>query len=152
MLLLTELLENGIIDNTDVENIKSKIKTNTVSIENVITSLESLKLISKPKLINKNNTKINNDFIYNELPTDFLRPIGDKIANEWDNDYTILNTNKWQVPMQRPPLCINTSPCQVCPIDSSKNDSIYHIKLSSFDDTKISKLNINNAWANDNSK
>ena len=84
----------------------------------------------------------NNDLKYNELPLDFFKPIGDQIANDWSNDYTILNTDKWKVPMQRPPLCINTNPCKVCP-----NDLNYPVNLKSWDESRvISQTNINKDW------
>ena len=68
----------------------------------------------------KNETNTNNN-ITNELLSDFYKPIGDGIANQWNGDYVILNTNKWQVPMPRPPVCINNSPCKVCPSNTSSD-------------------------------
>ena len=44
--------------------------------------------------------------------------------------------------MQRPPLCINTNPCKVCP-----NDTNYPVNLKSWDESRvISKTNINKDW------
>ena len=84
--------------------------------------------------------------IYNELPDDFYTPIGDKIANDWENSYTILNTNKWQVPVIRPPVCINNTPCDVCPSQSSSS----MVSLKEWDDSRyITQNQINKKWAND---
>ena len=65
-----------------------------------------------------------------------FKPIGENIANDWSNDYTILNTDKWKVPMQRPPLCINTNPCKVCPVDSN-----YPVNLRAWDESRVISKN-----------
>jgi hypothetical protein len=136
-ILISDLVTNNIINEDDVSNIQNKLKSKLVSIEDVIASLEKLKDYSKI-----NNSNKNNDLKYNELPSEFLKPIGNGIANDWGNDYTILNTDKWTVPMQRPPLCINTNPCKVCP-----NDTNYPVNLKSWDDSRvITKTNINKNW------
>ena len=57
----------------------------------------------------------------------------------------MLNTNKWQVPMPRPPVCINTSPCKVCP----DTDDTYPVKLAHWDNSrKVSNIEISKEWAN----
>ena len=133
--LITELSDNGILDSSDVSNINSKLQTKLLTIYNVIQSLEQLKKSGIPKS--------KNDMKYNELPNDFYSPIGDKIANEWDNSYTILNTNKWQVPIVRPPLCINNNPCKVCPSDVVP----YGTNLGSWDDSRVvSNTVLNKKW------
>ena len=138
--LISGLLTKKILDENDVNIIKEKLKSKLVSIEDIIVSLEKLKKYGETV-----NTKYNNDLKYNELPQDFFKPLGDKIANDWTNDYTILNTDKWKVPLQRPPLCINTNPCKVCP-----NDTNYPVNLKSWDDSRIiSKTNINKDWISD---
>jgi hypothetical protein len=144
--LLVELNDNGILDANDIKNIKIKMQSKLLSMNEVITSLENLKKNGKPK----NRTvdgKVVNDNIYNELPSDFYHPIGDKIANEWDNEYSILNTDKWQVPMPRPPVCISTSaPCPVCPTESSSNS----LNLKEWDNARyVSQTTVNKKWAND---
>ena len=145
--LITELVEKGIIDTTDVENIKLKTRSKLLTIEEVISSLENIKVEGKTR-VNKVNRENNDDTIYNELPSDFSIPIGDKIANEWDNEYTILNTNKWQVPMTRPPICINNTPCNVCPTDSSSS----YINLKQWNDSRyVTSNKVNKKWAQDQS-
>ncbi len=150
--LLHDLNENGMLDENDIENIKIKMRSNLLTIEEVISSLETLKKEGKVKVNGKANNKSNtdgkpkNDMEYTELPSDFYRPIGDKIANEWENDYTILNTNKWQVPMPKPPVCINTAPCKVCPTNSSDNV----VNLKEWDNSRyVSQNKINKKWASD---
>ena len=140
--LIADLVEKGLIDTTDVENIKLKTRSKLLTIEEVISSLETIKVEGKTRV----NRKINNDTIYNELPSDMSIPIGDKIANDWDNEYTILNTNKWQVPMARPPVCINNTPCNVCPIDSSNS----YINLKQWNDSRyVTSNKVNKKWAQD---
>ena len=137
--LISDLLIKNIINDDDVNNIKIKLESKIISIQDVIESLEKLKKYSETITTKQN---LNNDLKYNELPLDFFKPIGDKISNDWSNDYTILNTDKWKVPLQRPPLCINTNPCKVCP-----NDTNYPVNLKSWDESRvISKTNINKNW------
>lgn len=143
--LLAELSSKGLLSNADIENIKLKRASNLLTLEEIIMSLETLKKDGK-----LNTTKVDgvvkNDFVYNELPSDFFNPIGDKIANEWANDYTILNTDKWRVPMPTPPVCVNTMPCKVCPSDSTSNS----LPLKNWDDARMITANkINQSWAKD---
>jgi hypothetical protein len=145
--LLNDLADKELLDSNDIENIRIKIRSKLLTMEEIIISLETLKKEGKPK-INTIDGKIKDDRIYNELPSDFYSPIGDKIANEWDNEYTILNTNKWQVPMPRPPVCINTTPCSVCPTDSSTTT----VNLKQWDDARyVTSNKINKKWAQDQS-
>ena len=111
---------NKVLNDIDLKNIKLKLDSKLFTLEEIILQLENLK--SQITI----NTNITND-----LPQDFFKPIGDKVPNDWENDYTILNTSKWQVPMPRPPVCINNSPCRVCPTDSSN-----YINLQQWDDAR----------------
>lgn len=143
--LLTDLNEKGMIDASDIENIQLKMRSKLLSMEEVISSLEMLKKEGKAR-VRSVEGKVKDDKVYNELPSDFYSPLGDKIANEWDNEYTILNTNKWQVPMPRPPVCINTTPCKVCPSDASN----YPVNLKQWDDSRyVTQSKINKKWADD---
>ncbi len=143
--LLTDLNERGVLDVSDIENIQLKMRSKLLSMEEVISSLEMLKKEGKAR-VRSVEGKVKDDKVYNELPSDFYSPLGDKIANEWDNEYTILNTNKWQVPMPRPPVCINTTPCKVCPSDASN----YPVNLKQWDDSRyVTQSKINKKWADD---
>ena len=143
--LIVDLLSKGIIERNDVENIRVKLQSKLSTLKDVIKSLEIMKREGRSKQ-RQTNGKIRSDYEYSELPTDFYKPIGDKIANDWDNEYAILNTNKWQVPMTRPPVCINTAPCKVCPNDASN----YNIDLKQWDESRtISGNRINKKWAAD---
>jgi hypothetical protein len=143
--LLVDLKEKELLNEADITNIKLKLKSKLLSMNEVIGSLEQLKKdgITQNKIT---NNKVKNDMIYNELPNDFYTPIGDKIANDWENSYTILNTNKWQVPVIRPPVCINNTPCAVCPSQSSSS----MVSLKEWDDSRyVTQNQINKKWAND---
>ena len=143
--LIVDLLSKGIIERNDVENIRVKLQSKLSTLKDVIKSLEIMKREGRSKQ-RQTNGKVRSDYEYSELPTDFYKPIGDKIANDWDNEYAILNTNKWQVPMTRPPVCINTAPCKVCPNDASN----YNIDLKQWDESRtISGNRINKKWAAD---
>ena len=137
--LLDDLYQKGIIDSTDSTNIKIKLTSHLLTPEEIINSLEKLKVHA----VAKNKEKIQDDSQYNELPTDFTKPIGGNL-NKWDNEFTLLNTNKWQVPMPKPPVCVNTTPCKVCPNDSS----YFAINLKDWDDSRvISDVKLNKSWA-----
>ena len=146
--LLNDLLEKNILDNSDVDNINAKLDTNTLTIDDVISNLERLKSTAKPKP-NKTrvNTIENDDSKYNELPDDFYKPLGSKEISLWDNQFSILNTDKWKVPMPRPPVCVNTSPCRVCPNDEPM--SSYPALLRDWETSrKVTNIQINKDWAN----
>ena len=138
--LLEELQVKNLIDEKDINNIRIKMQTRLLNLEDIINSLEIIKKQgqSKPSKTNINSsqytpTKINGkEVIYNELPKEYYMPMGDKIANEWDTTFSLLNTDKWRVPMPKPPVCINTTPCQVC---NSDNNS-YYTALKYWDDSR----------------
>lgn len=137
--LTNELLEKGIIDSNDLKNINTKLASKLLTMDEVITSLEQL----KKEGVSKSKGRMN-DFAYSELPSEFYSPIGDKIANQWDNDYNILDTNRWQVPMQRPPVCINSEPCKICPLESAPGTT----SLKNWDTSrKVTDIKINKKWA-----
>ena len=141
--LILELNSKGILRSDEIDNIKLKISSKLLTMEEAIVSLENLKKTGKPEI------KETNDFKYNELPDEFYNPIGNRIANEWanDNEYNLLNTNKWQVPMPRPPVCINTAPCKVCPSDGT---NFLPVNLKNWDEARtISDTTINQKWAKD---
>jgi hypothetical protein len=85
---------------------------------------------------------------YNELPEDFLTPIGDGLG-KWTEtgEYSLLNTDKWQVPMPRPPVCISSSrPCEPCPVATVG----YPLNLKDWNNSrKVTNIEINKKWAND---
>lgn len=137
--LLDELISVGLLDDSDILNIKNKVKLNLLTLEEAITSLETLKSTQK-----NNESTQHTDLKYNELPSSFSIPIGDKIANDWNNDYAILDTNKWTVPMPRIPICINNSPSNISPSNYSNGTN-----LKEWDNSRvISKTNINKQWVN----
>jgi hypothetical protein len=136
--LLNELVSNNTLTDSEVQNIKNKINLKLLTFDEVITSLESLKG-------SKVNVQPNNDLKYNELPSGYFQPIGDKISNDWNNQDAILNTDRWSVPMPRPPVCINNSPCKICP-----NDLSYASNLKDWDDNlRITNTTLNKKWIGD---
>jgi hypothetical protein len=47
--------------------------------------------------------------------------------------------------MTQPPICINTSPCKVCPTDGNEGN---FVSLSNWDDSrKVSNVSINKKWS-----
>ena len=166
MSLVKDLIENEIITKDDVVNMELKMNTNIATMEDMITGLEKLKEQGKSKMVknqdnsmndknqnNKNksqmkNGKVNDDNIYNELDGELSKPIGLDIANKWESQYSILNTDKWKVPTSKPPVCVNTAPCQVCPTTYSG-----YVDLSTWDTSrKLSDTHINQQWAKNQQK
>ena len=90
-----------------------------------------------------------NESKYTEVPIEMTKPLGsydDTMTNKWNHGYTYLNTDKWSVPMVRPPVCINNTPCNVCP----SNTSGYPVNLMDFDSSrKITKSKINKKYINE---
>jgi hypothetical protein len=145
-LLITDLLDQGILDNNDIENIKAKINSKLLTNDDAIVGLEKLKLSGKAKT-KKTDTDVNNqsEYSFGTLPPEMYKPLNNSDLNKWDDGYTMLNTDKWQVPMPRPPVCINTSPCKVCP----DTDDTYPVKLAHWDNSrKVSNIEISKEWAN----
>jgi hypothetical protein len=107
----------------------------------------SLKRLKEKRDLGSKLKKDDSDMKYNELPEDFLRPIGEGLGKWSDNEYTILNTDKWRVPMPRPPVCISSSkPCEPCPLMTDG----YPMNLKEWDNSrKVTNIEINKKWAND---
>jgi hypothetical protein len=83
-LLCDELLQNEIISINEIQNIKYKIKNNQIDNNTIINYLENKKTLHKQISISG----------------------GDKFTQVPPNFDNILS-GKWQVPMPRPPVCIN---------------------------------------------
>ncbi len=143
--LMNDLADKGILDDGEIDNIQAKLRSKLLSMDEVIARLETLKKEGKSK-VRVQDGKVKHDREYSELPSDFYTPIGNQVPTDWTSEYTILNTNKWQVPMARPPVCINTQPCKVCPSDSSN----YPVNLKQWDDSRyVTGGSINKKWADD---
>ena len=143
--LIADLLHKRIIEKIDVENINAKLISGASTLDEVIQSLEKLKSIGVPKKVSSPKDR-SNDMKYSDLPPRSYQPIGKNIANEWTNEYTILNTDKWQVQQPRPPVCVSSGPCKVCPT----NTDGYPVSLGEWDDSRvISNTKINKKWALD---
>jgi hypothetical protein len=155
-LLITDLLERGILDNNDIENIKSKINTKLLTEDEAIVGLEKLKLSGKSKQktpdTNENNqpeyssNNLPKEYSFGNIPPEMYKPLNNSDLNKWDEQgYTMLNTDKWQPPTVRPPVCINTSPCKVCP----DTNNTYPVPLAQWNNSrKVSNIEISKEWAN----
>ena len=140
-LLIDDLREHNVLNNTDIENIKAKINTKLLTDEEIIIGLEKLIVTTKAKL----KKEPESEYIFGKVSSDLYKPLGNLEINKWDEGYNMLNTNKWQIPMPRPPVCINTTPCKVCP----DTDDTYPLKLALWDNSrKISNTEISKDWAN----
>jgi len=140
-LLIDDLREHNVLNNTDIENIKAKINTKILTDDEIIVGLEKLILTTKAK----QKKEPESEYVFGNVSSDLYKPLGNLEINKWDEGYNMLNTNKWQIPMPRPPVCINTTPCKVCP----DTDDTYPLKLALWDNSrKISNTEISKDWAN----
>ena len=143
-MLVKNLKKKGIIDKTDVENLNAKLDSKLLTTEEIIESLEKLTREGKPRK-NIAEKKIMNSMKYSERPEEDYEPIG-KGVSDWSNEYTLLNTDKWKVPMTRPPVCISNANCKVCPT----NTDGYPVGLKNWDNSRrVTNMKINKKWAND---
>jgi hypothetical protein len=83
---------------------------------------------------------------YTELPYEMHQPLGSyNNINQWGNIYTHLNTDKWTVPMRKPPQCIQESKCQPCPVYTSG----VGMNLLEFPGPQLINQNINTRYIKD---
>jgi hypothetical protein len=144
--LINELQQTNVLDENEISNIYSKMQTRVLSKDNVLTNLRKLKEATSKRLTGKENP---NDFSYYNpnLPPDFYKPLGNKELSLWANNYTILNTDKWKVPMPKPPVCINNTPCKVCPGDDGSTAVDYPATLKDWDVArKVTNVDLNKDW------
>jgi hypothetical protein len=94
----------------------------------------------------ENNALVEINLLTNSITS--ILPLGTKDLSLWGSeDYSLLNTDKWQVPMPRPPVCINNNPCKVCPTDEPNGG--YPINLKNWNSSRqVSNISINKDWAN----
>ena len=140
--LINEMLEKGLINQEDFEKIEAKIASGISTTEEIVESLEKLKKLGKTK----KPVDTTNDMKYSELPSEAYKPIGEDIANDWTNEYAILNTDNVNKPI-KPPVCVGGGEeCKVCPT----NTAGYPTNLKEWDDSrKISNTKISQKWAQD---
>ena len=140
-LLIDDLREHNVLNNIDIENIKAKMNSKILTDDEIIVGLEKLILTTKAK----QKKEPESEYIFGNVSSDLYKPLGNLEIHKWDEGYNMLNTNKWQIPMPRPPVCINTTPCKVCP----DTDDTYPLKLALWDNSrKISNTEISKNWAN----
>ena len=130
-----KLMVMGVMTSTENNNLINKVSSGLLTEEEVINSLEKLHL----KSLNKNDMK------YNELPSSSMKPIGEGVANDWaSSEYTILSTDKWNVPTNNFDKSSIYSTC-TCP---KTDDGKFY--LNSWDNYhRVQEVNINKQWIDD---
>jgi len=120
-LLVETLIEKGALTDEEYEQMKTKLDSNVLTLDDAISALEKLKRASKniKKTVSGQKDKWWSDMNKSELPMEMYIPKGEQIDNKWSNEFTILNTDKWTVPMPRPPVCIDSSPKDIMPMGTS---------------------------------
>ena len=101
--------------------VENKVKNNNKLIENltnddiskIVTLLQNIQqaqTTSPTTPIDLTTLKVTN------APS--LQPLGangNGLTNEWDQDYVLLNTDKWSPALNPPPVCVTDKKCPVCP-------------------------------------
>lgn len=134
-LLVEHLMEKDVLNKEDIETLQSKLTSGVLTVDETISRLEKMKLASasierkQPVESNKNWWSEMNK---SELPAAMYLPLGSQINSDFSNDYTILNTEKWTVPMPRPPVCINSAPKEIMPVGTTG----YPLSVKYFDDAR----------------
>ena len=144
--IITLSKEEEITNKNVDEEIKIK-KQNTIN-EHFNSSSDTLSdeqikkiinIIKKEKLIEKydgapsnasdsiSNTSLSNNPDYQPLGEN-----GDNYTNKWDQDYILLNTQKWAPTMKPTPVCKAEKECPVCPSLTSG----YPISLKEFESSR----------------
>jgi hypothetical protein len=130
--LVNYIYENKLLTVDDIFALRKNYLNKEISTEQLIHKLETIKN-KHISYKNVSHTEHNNYNVTSNLTEDFYKPLGDKIANEWSNSYTILNTDKWQVPVNRPPICINNNADSIV---YPSADSSYYINLENWDNSR----------------
>ena len=121
------MIEN--FDNQTINNIQKKEtfepneSNQTNDLSQIITMLQKIQTLQS----NMNNSS--------PSPPNTLEPLGqngDGFTNAWDQDYTILNTNKWAPSLNPPPVCKAEKTCPVCPSITSG----YPLSLKEYDSSR----------------
>jgi len=134
-LLVDVLTEKGTLTEEDYENMKTKMSSNVMTIDEAIDALERLKLASKTVKRKEVQPEMKNwwsEMNRSELPLDMYIPKGSLVPNQFSNEFSILNTDKWTVPMPRPPVCIDSTPKDILPMGTTG----YPTGLKYFDEAR----------------
>ena len=86
---------------------------------------------------------------FSQLNPDMHKPLGEftkDFSNSFEYGYSYLNTNKWSVPMYRPPVCKSDEGCKVCP----KSTSGYPVDVKEWNSSRkiMPPDNINTEYIN----
>lgn len=106
---------------------ESNIKENESKTERISNDCEAKiekyldRLFKEGKYFDKNGllqNVMNNDMRYSQLTDTQMQPLGSNdmtMNNSWENDYVLLNTDKWKVPQSSPYKCKQEKECPICP-------------------------------------
>ncbi len=107
---------------------RNKIKSNYSNTNYNNTNQENSPYYYDNNSNNNNNNNNWNEMKYSDINKQLYEPLGSNNENfnkTWkngwtkDGGYVYLNTDKWQVPTKRPPICLTNSKCNVCPSNTS---------------------------------
>jgi len=107
-----------------ITEVKAGLKSSSKPIPKTIptkTSPKTMKKIIKSAIkdvvkggISGTEVEGDSDWKYNTFNPKRMRPLGEGLQ-EWQNDYVILNTDKWAPSLVDPPVCKKEKSCPVCP-------------------------------------
>ena len=111
--------DNDILNNVNMLKDQNLNNYNNDDIKDLITKAINENNDNFKKLLNNLN---NNNLKYNQTNNNLMKPLGqnnDTLSNKWNNnEYTILNTDKWTLQDSTPYKCKQT--CDICPSADTK--------------------------------
>lgn len=145
------------LDSTELDPLDLSTKENTVSEEKKISEeskdiSDPIEAIDNSNLASLKELKQESDMKYSQLDPELHKPLGEftkDFNNKFEYGYSYLNTDKWSVPMYRPPVCKTDESCKVCssatkgyPVDVKEwNSSTKVMPPDNINVEYISKLN-----------
>ena len=110
---------NDILNNVNILKNQNLDNYNNDDIKGLITKAINENNDNFKKLLNNLN---DNNLKYNQTNNNLMKPLGsntDTLSNKWNNnEYTILNTDKWTLQDSTPYKCKQT--CEICPNADTK--------------------------------
>jgi hypothetical protein len=136
------LTNSGLLTEEEVYSLTNKIDSGLFTPREVITKLESL--LNKSKMGKGGYNDWYTELQKSTLSRGQTEPVGkydDTFTNKFEHGYSYLDTDKWRVPMPRPPVCVTNQKCEVCPSATEG----YPLNLKEWDSSRyVSKSETNN--------
>jgi hypothetical protein len=143
-LYLNLLLTSGVLSENEIYQIKNKIDSGIFTPKETIKKLEDLMSRSKQSSTSSGYNDWFTEMQKSQLSDIQTNPVGNSdttLSNKFDHGFSYLDTDRWRLPMPRPPVCVTDNKCEVCPTPTTG----YHTDLKEWDSSRyITKSNVHN--------